>query len=48
MGKRWTLEDETYLMEKWGTLSIQTIAKKLDRTVNAIKVRAAKLCLARS
>ena len=43
--KRWTPEEETYLMEKWGTLSIPTIAKKLNRTVNSIKVRASRLRL---
>lgn len=45
MGKRWTPEDETYLMEKWGTLSIPTIAKNLERTVAAIKIRASRLHL---
>ncbi len=43
--KRWTPEEETYLMGKWGTLSIPTIAKNLGRTVDAIKIRASKLHL---
>lgn len=43
--KHWTPEEETYLMEKWGTLSIPTIAKNLGRTVDAIKIRASKLHL---
>lgn len=43
--KNWSIEDETYLMDKWGTLSIPAIAKHLERTVNAVKVRAARLGL---
>lgn len=43
--KRWTPEEEIYLMEKWGTLSIPTIAKNLNRTVNSIKIRATRLRL---
>lgn len=43
--KRWSSEEETYLMEKWGTLSIPAIAKNLNRTVDSIKVRASRLHL---
>ena len=44
MGNRpWTVEEETALVDKWGTYSIPTIAKSLDRSVNAIKVRASRL-----
>ena len=32
-------------MEKWGQLSIPTIAKNLNRSANAIKVRVARLGL---
>lgn len=32
-------------MEKWGTLSIPTIAKNLNRTINSIKIRASRLHL---
>lgn len=44
-GRPWTAAEETYLMDKWGTYSIPAIAKNLNRTVNAIKVRAARLHL---
>ena len=44
-GRPWTAEEETYLTEKWGTLSIPAIAKKLNRTVHAIKNRAVRLRL---
>lgn len=43
--KTWSVEDEAYLMDKWGTLSIPTIAKHLERTVTAVKVRATRLGL---
>lgn len=42
---RWTAEEEGYLQEKWGTVSIPAIAKYLGRSVDAIKVRAARLSL---
>lgn len=44
-GRPWTTEEEIYLTEKWGTLSIPAIAKKLNRTVHAIKNRAVRLHL---
>lgn len=44
-GRLWTPEEETYLMEKWGQVSIPTIAKHLSRTVHSIKVRASRLRL---
>lgn len=42
MGKRkkWTSEETEYLCDKWGTVSIPSIAKKLGRSVNAIMIRA--------
>lgn len=41
LGKRnWKPEEETYLMEMWGSKSITAIAKNLNRTVDAIKIRA--------
>lgn len=43
--KTWSVEDEAYLMDKWGTLSIPRIAKHLDRTVTAVKTRATRLGL---
>lgn len=43
MGNRpWTPDEETYLMEKWGQASIPAIAKKLERTVGAVKLRASR------
>jgi hypothetical protein len=46
LGKRaWTAEDKAYLMDKWGSVSIPSIAKALKRTVNAVKVRAQRLGL---
>lgn len=46
LGKRtWTSQDEQYLQENWGKYSLPTIAKNLNRTVCAIKVRAARLQL---
>lgn len=45
IGKKWSQEDETYLQEKWGTISIPTIAKNLGRSVNAVKVRAQRIGL---
>lgn len=46
LGRRtWTPQDELYLQENWGKYSIPTIAKKLNRTVSAVKVRAARLQL---
>lgn len=41
----WTSEEEIFLQEKWGTCSIPAIAKKLGRSVNAVKVRAQRLGL---
>lgn len=46
LGKRnWKLEEEEYLMEKWGQVSIPAIAQKLNRTPNAVKIRAQRLGL---
>lgn len=46
LGKRtWTPEDENYLAEKWGYASVPAIAKKLNRTENAVVVRAQRLGL---
>lgn len=43
--RAWTAEDEAQLAELWGYFSIDTIAKRLDRTVNAVKVRVNRLGL---
>ena len=41
--KNWTKEEEEYLIEKWGTLSLKTIAQNLGRSENAILVRKNRL-----
>ncbi|MBR5596508.1 MAG: hypothetical protein IKW30_03780 [Lachnospiraceae bacterium] len=44
-GKNWTKEEEDYLAEKWGTVSVGAIAKALGRSENAIIVRKYRLGL---
>ncbi|MDF2841722.1 MAG: hypothetical protein K0R00_148 [Herbinix sp.] len=36
----WEKSDVQFLRDKWGEMSIARIAKKLNRTVNAVKVKA--------
>jgi hypothetical protein len=43
--RRWTEEDTQFLKDKWGEMSIARIAKKLNRTINAVKVKAARIGL---
>lgn len=47
MGKviLWTREEIAYLEDSWGTYSIKSIANKLGRTVNAIKLKANRIGL---
>ena len=45
MSRKWTKEDVEYLTEKWGNVSISSIAKKLNRSVNAVKLKAKRLGL---
>lgn len=46
LGKRsWTKAEEAYLRENWGAMSIPAIGKALNRTPNAIKIRAQRLGL---
>lgn len=42
---KWSPEDEAYLKDKWGTISIPAIANNLGRSVSAIKIRAQRLGL---
>ena len=42
---KWTAEEQEYLRENWGRASIPAIAKKLGRTVDAVKIRASRLKL---
>lgn len=43
--KNWKPSEDDYLQENWGNFSIPSIAKHLNRSVNAIKVRAQRLGL---
>lgn len=44
-GRPWTTEEEDLLSELWGTISVTGIAKRLDRTESAVRVRAQRLGL---
>ena len=46
--KKWRPEDDEILMECWGKFSVPTIAKRLGRSVSAVKTRAGKLSLGSS
>ena len=43
--RNWTKQEEEYLVENWGTLSVGTIAKNLNRSENAVVVRKCRLGL---
>lgn len=43
--RRWTKEEEEYLDESWGTISKETIAIKLRRTITAINLKAQRMNL---
>jgi len=45
IGRSWTPAEESYLEEKWGTISIKGIAKNLNRSENAIVVRSQRMGL---
>lgn len=45
MSKHWSLAEENYLREKWGTVKIKQIARNLKRSVAAVKIKAGKLKL---
>ena len=46
LGKRtWTAEEENYLRESWGTVTVDGICRHLNRTKNAILVRVNRLGL---
>ena len=36
-GRIWTEEDINYLEEKWGSASVDIIAKKLNRTIVSVR-----------
>ncbi len=43
--RKWTQEEYDYLQEKWGTISLQSIARYLDRSENAIRIKVQRLGL---
>lgn len=43
--RNWTQEEILYLQDKWSTISIKTIAKNLNRTIAAVKIKAQKIGL---
>lgn len=47
LNRNWTKAETDYLQDKWGEVSIPSIAKKLNRTIDAIKIKAGKLKLGR-
>lgn len=44
-GKSWTQEEVTYLQEHWGASSTPAIAKRLGRSINAVKLKAGRIGL---
>lgn len=45
VGRNWSKEDVNFLEDKWGVVSIPYIAKKLNRSINAIREKANRLGL---
>lgn len=45
LGRNWTPEEEEFLCENWGMLSVPTLCEKLNRSKNAIRVRVQRLGL---
>ncbi len=45
MKRNWSHEDESYLEEKWGTISVKGIAKKLNRTETAVVLKSQRMGL---
>lgn len=43
--KPWTQDEEDYLEDSWGTVSLKTIARNLGRSEGAIKIKKGKLGL---
>lgn len=41
----WTLQDEELLSEYWGLYNVETIAKKLNRTITAVRLKAQRMHL---
>lgn len=47
-GRTWTQEDKEYLKEHWGVNSLSDIARKLNRTKIAVKLKAKRMKLGAS
>ncbi|MDF2984913.1 MAG: hypothetical protein K0R50_423 [Eubacterium sp.] len=45
MGRKWTKEDEAYLSDNWGYISVPGLCKQLNRTKSAILIRVQRLGL---
>lgn len=43
--RNWTAEEENYLKDSWGEISVKTICKTIDRSLNAVRVKAQRLKL---
>lgn len=43
--KKWTKEEDEYLAENWGVMSLPQLSKKLERTIPGIKRRRSRLNL---
>ena len=43
--RHWTAEEESLLAEGWGVCGVPALAKKLNRSQQAIKIRASRLHL---
>lgn len=43
--KVWSKEDEDMLKDKWGTISIEVLARQMHRTVYSLKVKAVRMGL---
>lgn len=43
--KKWTPEELEYLENSWGSVSIKGIARKLKRSINAVKLKAQRIGL---
>jgi hypothetical protein len=46
-GKNWTREEKQYLEDNWGTYSVKTLAKNLERSENSIVLMKNRLGLGR-
>ena len=45
MRRNWTKEEEEYLQDKWGAISIKGICENLNRSTNSVKLKAYRMNL---